>query len=266
MMRKKLAFVILNCTMILLAGTFCVFGQEKASELKDKRISIKMDKQPLGVVFRHLIETYDVAIGFEESTLDREHNDYDFGTNLPPVREQKTVKTNVGTNKEIQVSITVDQIWNIKQHWFTVNAKNEKLEDVLNLIIGQMENYKWEINDEVVNIFPIKGRDERYKKLLELNVQNYKFQKELSIAFIREKLFRLPEFQKFLDENKLFTYDSRYGFLGDILRKLDVDLNFSNLTFKELLNHITKIKRGGWILKQNNNTDAKEKEYIEIEI
>lgn len=265
-MRKKLAFVTLNCTIILLAGTFCVFGQEKVSELKDKKITIKMEKQPLGKIFRELIEKYDVAIGFEESTFDREHDDYDFTTNLPPVREQRTVKTNVGTNKEIQVSITVDRIWNIKQHWFTVNAENEKLEDVLNTVVGQMKNYKWEINDDVVNIFPAQGRDERYKKLLELNVQNFTLKKDWQIFFIRTKLFKLPEFQKFLDENKLFTYDYRSVFLGDIYRKLDVDLNFSNLTFKELLNKITKIKRGGWILKQNNNTDAKEKEYIEIEI
>ena len=44
---------------------------------------MKMDKQPLGKVFEHLIVNYDVAIGFEESTFDRENNDYEFETNLP---------------------------------------------------------------------------------------------------------------------------------------------------------------------------------------
>lgn len=266
-MRKKIVFITLSCIIILLAGMFSIFGQEKETVLlKDKRITIKMEKQPLGQVFRELIEKYDVAIGFEESTLDREHNDYDFTTNLPSVREQRTVKANVGTNNEIEVSITAERIWNIKQHWFTVNAENERLEDVLNTIIGQMDNYKWEINDDVVNIFPIKGRDERYKKLLELNIQNFTLKKGMPIALIRDTLFDLPEFQKFLNENKLFTVPYRHAFSGDIFRKLDVDLNFSNLTFRDLLNKITKVKRSGWILKKNDNRDSKEKEYIEIDI
>jgi len=36
------------------------------------------------------------------------------------------------------------------------------------------------------------------------------------------------------------------------------EMNFSNLTLKGLLNKITKIKRGGWILKHQYSPDERE--------
>lgn len=247
--------------MIFLAGAYCTFGQEKVSELKDKRITLKMEKQPLGVIFKHLIVKYDVAIGFEESTLDRDHNDYDFDTNLPILKENW-----VSTDGETQVSITTERIFEVKQHWFTVNFQNERLEDVLNQIVGQMKNYEWEINDDVVNIFPVKGRDERYKKLLELNIKNFKVEKPALIFVIRNNIIDLPEVKGFLDESKIFYSTNRSGIFDHLKRKLPQEINFSNITFRNLLNSITKIKRGGWILKQNDFLGTKEKEYIDIDI
>ena len=85
-MRGKRIIVILNCLIILLASTFFAFGQEKAVGLKDKRITLQLEKQPLGVVFRYLTNIYDVPVGFEESILDRNHNDYFFETNLVDIR------------------------------------------------------------------------------------------------------------------------------------------------------------------------------------
>ena len=267
-MKTKLIIATLNCLMFFLIGTSGGFGQEKiikTPELKDKRITIKMTKEPLGKIFRTLIENYDIAIGFEESALDRENDDYDFDVNLFYMLGETTEKTTPNGNG--QISVTVDRTWKIKQHWFTVNAENERLEDVLNQIVGQMENYKWEINDEIVNIFPIRDRDERFKKLLELKVINYKFGKNIEIGFIRTFLFKLPEFRQFLDENSLSIFLSRQSNEYRLFRKLDVALDFSNLTFKELLNQITKIKRGGWILRRNKIVrSTSDKEYIDIEI
>jgi hypothetical protein len=248
-MRKKLAIVILNCAIIF-AGAFYAFGQEKVSELKDKRVTIKMDNKSLGEILYHLIVNYDIAIGLEESTLDSEHTDYLFKTNLPYVNKQSNIR---------------DGVIPIKNHWFTINAENQRLEDVLNVIVKQMNNYKWEINDDVVNIFPVKGRDERYEKLLELNIKNFILEKPVRIFSIRTKILALPEITKFLDENKIFSSANR-GFLENLSRKLDVEINLSNLTFRELLNRITKIKRGGWILRKNYLFGSKEKEYIEIDI
>jgi hypothetical protein len=238
------------------------------SQLKDKRITIKMEKQPLGKVFRHLIVNYDVPIGFEESILDRDHNDYEFETNLPYPGE----KTYESLNGSTRITIQKERGFIVEKHWFTVNAEDEKLEDVLNSIVGQMNNYKWEINDGVVNIFPIKGRDERYKRLLDVNIKNYNLEIEnhnsktgMAIFEIRNRIFELPEVIEFLNENKFYYSDYRES-IDNHDRKLFVEVNFSNLTFKELLNKITKIKRGGWILKTNDLFGTKEKEYIEMRI
>src|SRR5215204_4155768 len=84
-MKKKPIILILNCTLILFAGTFYTFGHEKKINLIDKRITVKMEKQPLGLVFRYLMKNYDISIGFEKSTLDAGNSDYEFDTNLPEV-------------------------------------------------------------------------------------------------------------------------------------------------------------------------------------
>ncbi len=257
-----MAIIIMNCAVICLLGTIYAFGQEKETEIKNKKITMNLEKQPLGIVFRQLMVNYDVAIGFEESILDREHNDYDFETNLPNLKGQKSVSD----DGNVEISVVSERVYTVKQHWFTINVKDERLEDVLNTIIAQMKNYKWEINDDVVNIFPIRGRDERYASLLNLNIKNFDLGKPTPPIFlVRNKLITLPEIKSFLDENKLFISFYRES-LDNLARKLPSELSFSNLTLRELFNKITKIKRGGWILKTNDIFGTKEKEYIEIDI
>lgn len=261
-MRKKLV-IILNCILILGAGLFSAFGQEKTSDLKDKRIIINMEKQSLGVVFRYLIDNYDVAVGFEESVLDRDHNDYDFDTFTAYVKELNIIDK----ERNKRASITLKNAFKAKDHWITINAENERLEDVLNQIVKQMKYYKWEINDEVVNIFPLEGRDERFRELLEIPIKDFTFNKSSPIKNIKVLILELPEIKMFLDENKILSIASYIGLTRDLERSLSADINFSNLTFGELLNKITKVKRGGWKLRRSKIfKSTKEKEYIDIDI
>jgi hypothetical protein len=82
---------------------------------------------------------------------------------------------------------------------------------------------------------------------------------------IRLALFILPEFKKFLTKNSLDHSQSRTGYLVQVLeRKIPDELRFSNITFKELLNKITKVKRVGWILKSSDLYE--EKDYTDIDI
>ncbi|MEZ5424681.1 MAG: hypothetical protein R2747_00325 [Pyrinomonadaceae bacterium] len=260
MVEKKLIIIILNCIIIFLAGSFCAFGQENELDLKGKRITIKVIKQPLSVVFKYLIENYDVPIGFEKSTLDRQHNDYVFETNLLYEVDQRSI------SKDSPISSQNEPALGGNRHWFTVNVENGKLEDVLNIIVRQLENYKWEINDNVVNIFPVQGRDQRYEKLLELNINKFTLENPLFIFSIRDEIIVLPEVIKFLDENELHFTIFRSRGINNRHRQLDIGLNFSNLSFRELLNKITKVKRGGWILQENHRYGSKGNEYIEIDI
>ncbi len=256
---------MLHCVLIYLVGTLSVFGQEKEIELKDQRITIKMEKQPLGLVFGYLMENYDIPIGFEESILDRGHSEYDFYAN-PAIAKHETASA----DSNITFTTTAKPSFKADLHPITVNVQNERLEVVLNQVVKQMENYKWEINDGVVNIFPIRDRDERFERLLGLKIERFTFEKGKTIEDITTNIQSLHEFLRFMGKNRLifigvrtgadFVLKAQYG------RTLEVGMDFSNLTFRDLLNKITKIKRGGWILKWKGISRTTGKEEIDIDI
>ena len=265
-MNKKTAVIILCCIMTYLVGTFSVSGQEKEIDLKDKRITIKMEKQPLGLVFRYLMENYEIPIGFEESILDRNHIDYDFDTNLPAIATLKQQNA----DGSVKMTTTSEAAFKAKLHPITLDFENGNLKDVFNQIVKQMENYKWEINEGVVNIFPIKGRDERFEKLLELNIKKFTFEKGKTVQDITTNIVLLPEFRSFMKESNFHFSDFREGtnfvIKAQYGRTIDEGMDFSNLTFRELLNKATKIKKGGWILKWRYVSKTTGKEIIDIDI
>src|SRR5215203_1084702 len=262
-MRKSTFIFILSFTVIFTLAARNSLSQSIEPELKDKRITIKLEKKPLRQVLLILIKNYDVPTGLEKSTLDKEHDDFDFDTNLREPKKRTIVKVN-GQDPIVAESY-VELVFNVKNHLITVNFENARLEDVLNKIVEQMENYKWEINDEVVNIFPSEGRDPKYEALLATKIKNYNFEKGGDVSDVRFLLSRLPEFKEFLKTNELL-FDPRQSGFADVLdRKIPYDMQFSDLTFSELLNKITKIKRGGWIL-SNKNFSNDFREHIEIDI
>jgi hypothetical protein len=246
-----------------MAGLSSVFGQEKEVELKNKRITIQMDKKPLFDVFIQLIYKYDVAIGFEQSTLDSDHNDYFFQTNIP----YDEINTPIPDGRKRPLSGG----WQpIKNHLLTVDFKDARLEDVMNDIVKRMENYAWEINNDVINVYPIRGRDPMFEKLLDIKVKKFSIKKGAEVRMIQpEIVLNLPEFRAFLAENNLHSESLRVAawYLG---RPLPEGMEFYNLRFKELLNAITKSKRGGWILKRKtpNKTPTPnkppDKDFVEI--
>lgn len=265
-MNKRAVIVVLHGVIIFLAGTASVLGQEKEVDLKDTRITIKAERQPLGVVFKYLMENYGIPIGFEESTLDRGRSDYDFHTNLAGAPKHRMQSADGG----ITFSTTAERVFTADTRPITVEAENASLGEVFDRIVGQMENYEWEINDGVVNIFPVKGRDERFEKLLGMNVQRFTLEKGKTVEDITASLKSLPEFIKFRRDNRLafigfrqgvnFVIKAQYG------RAIEKRMDFSNLTFRDLLNKITKIKKGGWILKWLRNSQTAGWELIDIDI
>jgi hypothetical protein len=260
MMYRKQIKMLFSVTFILAISCLNVQGQGKNVELKDKRISIQMDCKPLLDVFIQLIYEYDVAIGFEESTLDKNHDDYDFQTNIP-YNETNITNSKGGAARGLSGLRPV-----VKNHLISLNFTDARLGDVLNAVVKQMKNYSWDINDDVINIFPIKGRDTRFEKLLNLKVRGFVVPKDKEVGIIQPMIvLNLPEFKAFLAENNLFAESDRTA-PWYIERPLPMELRFSDLSFKQLLNRITKSKRGGWILKTNklNKPENKGKEVIEI--
>jgi hypothetical protein len=259
-MMQKILNIISTIIIVLAVNTF-MYSQKLSADLKDKRITIDMENKALGYIFHHLIVKCDVPIGFERSEADSGNSEFDFTTIIPS--GEKVFKSK---DANFTATVITNPVFRAKERFFTVKADNKRLEDVLNIIIGQMKGYKWEINNDVVNIFPVTGRDKRYEKLLEMKIANFTLGEQEITGLIRNKLFALPEFIEFLNENKLYSDTvSSTGDWDSLFRYIPKGISFSNITFKELLNKITKIKRGGWILKQHSHHNG-EKKYIDIDM
>src|SRR6185369_3179742 len=140
---KKTQIILLISLIIFCVEISSSSGQETTAEdIKDKKITLNLENKSLESVFIYLNLIYDVPIGLECSTLDNDHIDYVFRTNM--------IDRNPGKDYMVSSSFTV------KKHRFTIKVKDARLEEILNKVVGEMENYKWEINDGVVNIVPIR--------------------------------------------------------------------------------------------------------------
>jgi hypothetical protein len=240
---------------VLILISACFSSQAQNAEVEDKLISIHMNQKPLYTVLTRLINKYDIAIGFEESFLDREHRHYYFETNVPP----DNLKAIYSSEREFLGSGE-----RFSEDLISLDFSDSRLADVLDSIVKQMKNYSWEINDNVVNIFPVRGRDSRLKHLLDTRVSRFALGRGDSVGEIQSELMLfLPEFKKFLADSALEADATRPGttFTDRILSD---GMSFSNLPFKELLNAITKSKRGGWILQIKERKDKPGKEYVEL--
>jgi hypothetical protein len=73
----------------------------------------------------------------------------------------------------------------------------------------------------------------------------------------------MPEFRAFSAQNDLIAEAVKTAPWYDD-RPLPVGMKFTDLTFSDLLNAITKSKRGGWILKSHKRKMEQDKQVIEI--
>lgn len=249
-------FVIAICSFFLLSlGGLSGLAQDSKVSVRETLVSIKVEKKPLYTVFYRLIQKYDIAIGLEESSLDRGHRHYYFETN----KALEKFRATSSSDKEFLGPYPMPT-----EHLITLDFKEAQLDEVMDAIVKQMGNYDWEINDEVVNIYPLHGRDERLKRLLDLKVRSFVVGEGADVGSIQAQLMLgLPEFQKFLAENRLESRTDRPGssFLD---RTLPDGMGFQNMTFKHLLNAITKSKRGGWIIQIKSAPENPGREYVEI--
>lgn len=216
------------------------FGKTRGEEgkIRDKLVTIECNRQPLHVALDRLMNVYDVPIGFVQSPKDYSHMDYYFGTEIRYVRSLEEVrKDNAGEPY-------------VTGHFISVSYRNARLETVLDNIVGQMQNYRWYIENGVVVIMPSDDVDPRIEELLDIKVGSFKYTADTPIYNLRQTLVTLPEISAWLNKNKLMFEPGTW--VAFTRRKLPDEMNFANVTFRELLNMITKIKRGGWLIGQIN--------------
>ncbi|MEO6393794.1 MAG: hypothetical protein ABIP75_18220 [Pyrinomonadaceae bacterium] len=206
-----------------------------------------MANQSIYEAFNRLIVDYDLSIGFEQSMLDKKHDDYQFEVNVP--YEGAGEQRSDGTKSNDFLGFP-----KIKGHFITVDYKAGRLEDVLNDIFRQMKNYSWTISDDMIEIFPIRGRDSIIMNLMNLHISEFMLGAGTKLLNIKSDLIHLPEVQAFLARNDVEAetgvgvwYTERY---------LKEEKKYSAISLKDLLNGIVKIKRGGWIVKRSLHTGA----------
>jgi hypothetical protein len=204
-----------------------------------------MEQMRVGTVFDFLIAAYDIPIGFEQSINDRDHEDYRFAAN-----EFVHVELNPDGSLKLYPGYKAPP----NAHPINIDVRNKRLTDVLDIIVRQMKNYAWEINDGVDNIFPTTGRDERFARLLKMHIGKFGLTRGELVKDITNKIALLPEFDQFLSDTHLVFYGGSPRTGADFVlerqygRPLIENMTFSDLTFRELLNRITKSKKGAWIL------------------
>lgn len=253
--------VLLTCSLFGQIPGQESHGQREGLRVEETRVTIDVTKMPAFDVFFELINKLDVAIGFEESTFDRGHDDYHFPTNIAydewgsAIREGRAPLLSGGRNV-------------VKSHLISLSYRNTPLTIVLDDLVKQMKYYDWKVENGVVNIVPTEGRSLVFERLLSTNVKLFVFPENWDVGFIRSLLIRLPEVSSFFTSNQLAISDMVIS-PWFIDRKLPTEMRFTDLSLKQLLNEITRSKRGGWILKsaKDRREDPEDqREWIDISI
>lgn len=233
--------IAILCVLLLIAcdGVSAQTVAASESDVRQTRISLSLKRAKLCEVFGHLLQFHGIRIGLEGSTLDNDHVDWTFNTLLHPERVWKP-----GIRFPCFVVKNEDRL-------FTIDVRDEPLEDLMDTIVSRMENYAWEVNEGVVNIYPIKGRDERFRRLLETRISKFSIAADARMHEIRKAIFELPEVKAFVKANALKAYAPSASTERGGWQKIGEPLEFADLTLKQLLNRITVKKGGGWIVRNS---------------
>ena len=125
---------------------------------------------------------------------------------------------------------------------YDIHLKAGKLRDVLDSIIKQRPNYKWEITDGVINFIPVKNRNPFIEKLFNTRIKSVSLKSYTFDSEIDRQLEVIPEVAELLKLNNT-TVNDIYEIsiiVGATYPKIEVNLDLSDVTFRELLNNIAK--------------------------
>ncbi len=240
------------CSILVLLSNLPANAQVNAGIDLNQYVTIRADQRPLGEIFRDLSRSYGVVVGLELSRLDSDHDDFSFATNFPAGLEDK-----VETKGEARVTLQVEPVFKAKKYLITIRAEQVSLREALDTIVKQMRNYRWELNDGVVNIIPIQGRDKRLEEFFALDIKDFSLGKSRPpVMMVRYKIMARPEVTAFLDKNRLTLASIQSGFTKALHREFQGDLEYSNLTVRRLLNRVALANGGGWIVQTMLSTNG----------
>ena len=78
-------------------------------------------------------------------------------------------------------------------------------------------------------------------------------------------ILNTPELIAFQRKQDFLVSSMRY-MSPNLIRAIPEEMKFSDITLKDLLNKITKIKRGGWAIRMSDFINYKDNKAIDIDI
>ena len=73
-----------------------------------------------------------------------------------------------------------------------INVENEPLQRVLDLIVRQESDYRWEVKDSAINFVPTRSRDSLLEQLLDTKVSRFAPKKGIDKYELRNAIAELP--------------------------------------------------------------------------
>lgn len=223
---------------VLVFGVATSFAQ---SDIRDKRVTIHIKNAPFSVVAGTLIQDFDVPIGLEMSPL-TPVDDFIFEPNL---------SYTLPDGDHMKWPIPKEEWYKPKKYSFSLDVDNAPLSDVMDAIIKQMPEYRWESDGKVINILPISDRDDRIVKLLATKIEKFESEVDPRIVTVRLSFLEAPEILQFVNDSHIGISKSVDLASTNTFRQLVGKIHFERQTVKEILNSILFVKRGGWIVRMD---------------
>ena len=120
-----------------------------------------------------------------------------------------------------------------------LEIKNSRLSDILDELVRQAPDYRWDLNDGVINFTPIQERDPFILKALNTRIVSFGPRRGMSRLQLRNAITELPELDKLLKSNNISALN--FGTSPDTIHfRLEVDLSIANTDLRGVLNNIVR--------------------------
>lgn len=202
---KKLASWA-SMAMLTLFGAWAFtadsFAQDKREDLLRSPLkSVEIQADNIGLLLSRLSTQYDLPIGFE-----------------------------VALDDDLSITRSI-----------TIGLKDGTVQEVLDSIVNQSPNYKWEMRDDVINVFPRdRNRDILLKEILETRLEKVSFDKQMTRFMLRQTLCENPAVTKIL---KMYGVTSvNETFTSHDFGKVGRDFSFSgsDVSIATVLNRVIR--------------------------
>jgi len=201
---KKLVSRVTTAIVITVFGA-CAFtvdslAQDTREELLRLPVkNVQMHADNIGLILSRVADQYNVPIGFE-----------------------------VATDDDLSITRTI-----------TIDMKDGTIQEVLKSIVDQNPIYKWEIRDDVINVFPReRNRDVLLKEVLETRLDHVSINKQTTRFTLKQTLCENAAVMKILNVYTVTPANETFG--SRDLGKVGRDFSFiaSNVSVASVLNRV----------------------------